>query len=89
MTRSSLYSDGFTEARRNGDLFGEAGMLSALHGLAPDVSSQQIVDRLTAAVADFGRQCDEWRCSRARSASERDLRSTTHAAREPSQLQKT
>lgn len=54
-----LYSDGFTEARRDGELFGETGMLSALHGLTPDVSGQQIVDRLTAAVASFGRQSDD------------------------------
>lgn len=54
-----LYSDGFTEVRRDGELFGDAGMLAVLRGLPAGAGSQDIVARLTAAVAEYGPQPDD------------------------------
>ena len=47
-----LYTDGVTEARRNGELFGEKRLLEVLGG-AQDREPQQLIERLQAAVMDF------------------------------------
>ena len=46
-----LYTDGVTEARRDGELFGEKRLLEVLGG-APGREPQQLVERLRAAVVD-------------------------------------
>jgi serine phosphatase RsbU (regulator of sigma subunit) len=47
-----LYTDGATEARRAGELFGEKRLLAAL-GEAQDREPRQLVERLQAAVIDY------------------------------------
>ena len=47
-----LYTDGVTEARRGGELFGEKRLLEVLGG-AQDRDPQQLVERLRAAVIDY------------------------------------
>ena len=47
-----LYTDGLTEARRDGALFGEERLLEVLAS-APDVSPQKLVETLRAALLDF------------------------------------
>jgi sigma-B regulation protein RsbU (phosphoserine phosphatase) len=54
-----LYSDGFTEVRRDGELFGEAGMLSTLRDLPAGAGCDDIAASLTAAVAEYGPQPDD------------------------------
>ncbi len=46
-----LYTDGVTEARHDGELFGEKRLLEVLGG-APDREPQQLIERLRAAVVD-------------------------------------
>lgn len=53
-----LYSDGFTEARRGGRLFGDEGMVAAADGTA-GASAATVVTEVTAAVAAFGEQRDD------------------------------
>ncbi len=47
-----LYTDGVTEARRNGELFGEKRLLEVL-GAASHREPHQLIERLQAAVIDF------------------------------------
>jgi serine phosphatase RsbU (regulator of sigma subunit) len=47
-----LYTDGVTEARRAGELFGEKRLLEVL-GAAPDRGPRQLIERLRAAVIDY------------------------------------
>lgn len=47
-----LYTDGFTEARRGDEFFGEEGMLDALRGL-DGLGAAEIADGLIAAVDEF------------------------------------
>ena len=47
-----LYTDGVTEARRDGALFGEKRLLEVLGG-AQDREPQQVIERLQAAVIDY------------------------------------
>src|SRR4051812_5786736 len=54
-----LYSDGFTELRRSGELFGETGMLEALRRLPTGRTSREVVDALVAASSAYGTQRDD------------------------------
>jgi PAS domain S-box-containing protein len=54
-----LYSDGFTEVQRDGEMFGEAGMVAALRGLPAGSGSEGVVSRLTSAAAAHGPQRDD------------------------------
>ncbi len=47
-----LYTDGVTDARRDGELFGERRLLEVLGG-AQDREPQQLIERLRAAVIDY------------------------------------
>ena len=47
-----LYTDGVTEARRNGELFGEERLLEVL-GTAPDRDPQHLIERLRDAVTAY------------------------------------
>ena len=47
-----LYTDGVTEARHDGELFGERRLLEVLGGVQ-DREPQQLIERLRAAVIDF------------------------------------
>src|SRR5205085_8580537 len=38
-----FYTDGLVEARRNGELFGEARLRHVLDGLAPDASAEDVL----------------------------------------------
>lgn len=52
-----LYSDGFTEARARGNMFGDEGMLAAAQQPAAD--APELVDAVTRAVLAFGEQRDD------------------------------
>lgn len=47
-----FYTDGVTEARRGGELFGERRLLEALQGIAP-LAPQEVAERLREATVEF------------------------------------
>ena len=48
-----LYTDGLTESRWNGSLFGEAGLLEAVGAAARDISPEHLVEHLFFSALDY------------------------------------